>query len=210
MKKKNFVLLVICFLITACSAELNNLIESDWFVEGGYGDCPTTSCRIWPSNPVDCFLPDMQPGPSEYDQTIVPEPADLQYKHLAPGIETISNTLQSLSVGLGDIRVYKDLECGTSLGSASLMVHPASEQMILGRMTEEERVESFYLPFVETIVQQPAPFEEVLRLYQAALYDCENSRGQLFNVGDYTVVVQRWEFEQGYTEDCNIHVVESE
>ena len=182
----------------------NNLINSDWFSDLRFVDCPSESCGIWPGSLADCIFPDGLPGPSTGDNLVVSDPPGLYYKHLTPLNLSLSG--ESLLVG-----VYGPM-CGTASGSLSIMVHPETELPKLNSMTSEERVEEYYLPFVlgaTGMTTSTITTEDLVPLFEAAVYHCgdgSDGTGQGMHrvFDDYYVVVQHW---TGLA-DCNIHVVD--
>jgi len=180
----------------------SHLINSGWFIDSSYGDCPSDSCDIWPLSILDCIGPDDHFGPV-VDEYIVNDPPGLYYKHLSPNL---SFSGESLLVGIYDSM------CGTESGSLSVMVHPDIENIKLESMSVEERVEEFYLPFVlgaTGFTTETLGTADLVPLYEAALNNCgttgPNGKSAYRIFGNYYVIVQNWEAHL----DCNIHVVYS-
>jgi hypothetical protein len=181
---------------------IDNLKNSDWFNTYGYSDCSSQSCGNWPTNFLDCFIPDDNIGPGDIDNQVISDPPGLYYKHLTPW--DITNSGESLVVGL------EDGMCGTTIRSLTLMTHPETELPKISSMGVAARVEQFYLPYIRGAIDDPTiPLEAIIPLYEASVYHCgtgSDGTGQgLYQVfGDYSVVVQDWEMHQ----DCNIHIVQ--
>ncbi len=177
----------------------SRFISSVWAKKHQYVDCPSHNNGVWPTNVLDCFIPDQGSGPSAADSATVKDPSPLYYKHLTPidsfDIITIGNVRTLQETQSVDDDAVKKVIRDTIVNAvkkdpkrfSDISFDSVSAGMSGGRDGEVIRSLSLWVhPVVETIITDAITVRERAQLlYQPYI---EGAIGEKISTEDVTAL----------------------